>query len=101
MKRIRVDNDPFGRSVKRVLEYLQTRLPDPSFSHADLPPLDADCLTEAERELGKFDGSLLSSASEMAATTVLLKLKQVGLIEMTPHGRFRLTQKGCETRIDV
>ena len=98
---MRVRNTPFGRSVKKVLEHLQRYSRDRTFSQADLPPLDAQFLARAECELVKFDGSLHSTASEMAATTVLLKLKQAELIEMTPHRRFRLTKKGCGTRIDV
>lgn len=102
MSSIRVSSDPFGRSIKKVLEYLQQTKSDLSFGYSDLPPLDEDYLAEAKRKVMMFrmsGGMVLESDADMAKSSILKELGDGGLIETTGYKEFRLTSEGRQTTV--
>jgi len=47
----RVSDDPFGRSIKKVLEHLQMTKAYSSFGYSDLPPLDEEYVIESNMKV--------------------------------------------------
>jgi HEAT repeat protein len=102
---MRVSNDPFGRAIKNVLEYLQRTHADSSFGYPQLPPLDAEYLADIKRKLAmdRAAGALvLSSDEQMANSAILNQLENAGLIETVGYMEFKLTLRGRSIdQIDV
>ncbi len=100
---VRQPNNPRGRALQKLFQFLQASFPTSEFAMDHLPEVDDEFIAEIRLLIQKIrlsGGQVPSSEQKMAQSDLLIELVQLGLVVGTDiPDCFALTDKGRDSEI--
>ena len=94
-----VSSDPFGRAIKRLVEYLQQQPPEAIFDSSQFPSPEIEYIDYANQQLRPLR---LSSETERRTqhNELLIQLQGLKLVESPVPGKWRLNDIGRNAKVE-